>query len=84
MTHERPKHGRGGRDWTAGIPACHAREATVKASVLSNQNLVYAVEATALQAGMPAVQSVGDVSPELSNQNCLLLSTNHYKKRLKT
>jgi len=27
---------------------------------LSNHNLVYAVEATALQAGMPAVQSVDD------------------------
>ncbi|PYT00679.1 MAG: hypothetical protein DMF63_06475 [Acidobacteria bacterium] len=49
-------------DWTAGIPACHARLPWRAALRLSNQNLLYAVEATALQAGMPAVQSVGDIN----------------------
>jgi len=55
----------GGCDWTAGIPACMSAKHE-KAPRQSRAEKFDAAEATALQARMPAVQSV-DLASELRN-----------------
>jgi hypothetical protein len=49
----------GGCDWTAGILACNAREATVRRRC--RRIIVVRRRCRGVQAGMPAVQSVADV-----------------------
>ncbi|PYT00652.1 MAG: hypothetical protein DMF63_06340 [Acidobacteria bacterium] len=44
-------------DWTAGIPACNIVASAMSAVHLVESASFDAAEATALQAGMPAVQS---------------------------
>jgi len=49
-------------DWTAGILACMSVASTRKGQ-FKVLNVFDAAEATALQAGMPAVQSIPDTRP---------------------